>query len=156
MISLSVPPAPLTHFAPPYRRFWFAGDTGYAPVFKEIGERLGPFDLAAIPTGAYAPRWFMKPQHTDPLEAVKVHQDVRSKKSIAIHCATFPLTDEPMDEPIGLLEEAVAAAGLPREAFVTLQHGGRIATAAGADLNLPSVLTATAPQIAAVKPVAAS
>jgi N-acyl-phosphatidylethanolamine-hydrolysing phospholipase D len=34
-------------------RFWFAGDTGYCPVFKEIGERCGPFDLAAIPIGAY-------------------------------------------------------------------------------------------------------
>lgn len=34
-------------------RFWFAGDTGYCPVFKEIGERCGPFDLAAIPVGAY-------------------------------------------------------------------------------------------------------
>jgi N-acyl-phosphatidylethanolamine-hydrolysing phospholipase D len=34
-------------------RFWFAGDTGYCPVFKEIGERCGPFDLSAIPIGAY-------------------------------------------------------------------------------------------------------
>ena len=38
------------------RRFWFGGDTGMAPVFKEIGERLGPFDLAAIPIGA-CERW---------------------------------------------------------------------------------------------------
>jgi len=34
-------------------RFWFAGDTGYCPVFNEIGERIGPLDLAAIPIGAY-------------------------------------------------------------------------------------------------------
>lgn len=27
-------------------RFWFAGDTGYCPVFKEIGSRYGPFDLS--------------------------------------------------------------------------------------------------------------
>lgn len=27
-------------------RFWFAGDTGYCPVFKEIGDRYGPFDLS--------------------------------------------------------------------------------------------------------------
>lgn len=37
-------------------RFYFAGDTGYCPVFKEIGERFGGIDLAAIPIGAYEPR----------------------------------------------------------------------------------------------------
>lgn len=56
------------------RRFWFAGDTGYCGVFKEIGQKYGPFDLSAIPIGAYNPRWFLKPQHVDPAEAVQIHQ----------------------------------------------------------------------------------
>lgn len=79
--------------------FWFAGDTGYCDVFKEIGRRLGPFDLAAIPTGAYDPRWFMALQHTDAEEGLQVHRDVGARRSIAIHCATFCLTEEPLDEP---------------------------------------------------------
>lgn len=56
------------------QRFWFAGDTGYCGVFKEIGQKYGPFDLSAIPIGAYEPRYFMKPQHIDPAEAVQIHQ----------------------------------------------------------------------------------
>lgn len=56
------------------QRFWFAGDTGYCGVFKEIGQKYGPFDLSAIPIGAYDPRWLMKPQHIDPAEAVQIHQ----------------------------------------------------------------------------------
>ena len=34
-------------------RFWFGGDTAYCDVFAQIGEKLGPFDLAAIPIGNY-------------------------------------------------------------------------------------------------------
>lgn len=41
----------------PWNRFFFAGDTGYCVAFEEIGKRFGPFDLAAIPIGAYEPRW---------------------------------------------------------------------------------------------------
>jgi L-ascorbate metabolism protein UlaG (beta-lactamase superfamily) len=61
-------------------------------VFKDIGARLGPFDLAAIPIGAYEPRWFMAPQHIGPEAAVQVAQDVRARHSFAIHCCTFFLT----------------------------------------------------------------
>eukprot|EP00878_Enallax_costatus_P036449 GHUV01040936.1.p2 GENE.GHUV01040936.1~~GHUV01040936.1.p2 ORF type:complete len:106 (+),score=17.63 GHUV01040936.1:425-742(+) len=75
-----------------YMSFHPAGDTGYCPVFKEIGERLGPFDLSAIPIGAYQPRNFMRAQHIGPDEAVTVHKEVRSWRSIGIHCCTFCLT----------------------------------------------------------------
>ena len=38
-----------------HRRFYHAGDTGYFAGFAEIGARLGPIDLAAMPIGAYDP-----------------------------------------------------------------------------------------------------
>ncbi len=106
--------------------FFFCGDTGYSPVFKEIGKRLGPFDLAAIPIGAYEPRWFMKFYHVNPEEAVQIHSDVHSKKSIGIHWGTFPLTDEPLDEPPRRLSQAVKSKGLRPEAFGVLKHGETI------------------------------
>lgn len=56
------------------QRFWFAGDTGYCSVFKEIGQKYGPFDLSAIPIGAYTPQWMLKAQHVNPAEAVQIHQ----------------------------------------------------------------------------------
>jgi N-acyl-phosphatidylethanolamine-hydrolysing phospholipase D len=87
-------------------RAWFAGDTGYHPLFREVGERLGPFDLVLIPIGAYEPRWFMERVHVDPDEAVRIYQDligphpsVPAPIMLGIHWGTFRLTDEPMDEP---------------------------------------------------------
>ena len=88
-------------------RFWFAGDTGYDNrIFKEIGMRCGPFDLALIPVGGYAPRLFMKDMHVSPEEAVAIHRDIGSRYSLGIHWGTFPLTAEPIDEPPRPLREA--------------------------------------------------
>jgi L-ascorbate metabolism protein UlaG (beta-lactamase superfamily) len=70
-------------------RFYFGGDTGYSPHFKETGERFGPFDLSALPIGAYEPRWFMKYHHINPDEAAQAHRDLRSKLSVAMHWGDF-------------------------------------------------------------------
>ncbi|MBI4964019.1 MAG: MBL fold metallo-hydrolase [Desulfomonile tiedjei] len=107
--------------------FYFAGDSGYAGIFEEIGRRLGPFDLSAIPIGAYEPRWFMRSSHMNPDEAVRVHLDVRSKKSVGIHWGTFVLSDEPLDEPPKRLEQARKSKNLPDGEFVALRHGETIA-----------------------------
>jgi N-acyl-phosphatidylethanolamine-hydrolysing phospholipase D len=80
---------------------WFAGDTGYNDKqFKEIGDKLGPVDLALIPIGGYSPRSFMRLYHVDPHEALKIHKDVRARQSIAMHWGTFPLTAEGPGDPI--------------------------------------------------------
>ncbi len=103
--------------------FYFAGDTGYSEDFKEIGRRFPGIDLAAIPVGAYEPRWFMKAQHVNPPEAVRIHQDLGARQSVGIHWGTFDLTDEPMDAPIGALPAARDAAGMAPDAFFLLRHG---------------------------------
>jgi len=104
--------------------FFFAGDTGYSMDFSDIGKRFGGFDLAAIPIGAYAPRWFMRVQHLDPAEAVRVHRDVRARQSLGIHWGTFyGLTDENLYEPPQRLAEERKKAGLAEEEFFVLKHG---------------------------------
>lgn len=40
----------------PTKRYYFAGDTGHGTHFKQMGDKYGPFDLSAIPIGAYEPR----------------------------------------------------------------------------------------------------
>jgi N-acyl-phosphatidylethanolamine-hydrolysing phospholipase D len=111
--------------AHPYS-FYFAGDTGYSADFRDIGARFGGFDLALIPIGAYAPRWFMHAQHVDPEEAVQIYKDVHAKKAIGIHWGVFELADDPLDEPPRLLAQAVQRAGLPPDAFTVLEHGQMI------------------------------
>jgi N-acyl-phosphatidylethanolamine-hydrolysing phospholipase D len=90
-------------------KFFFCGDTGYPqfPLFRQIGDALGPFDLAAIPIGAYKPESMMKEAHLDPTEALNVHFELQSKKSVGIHWGSFPLAEEGMEEPPLRLQEAL-------------------------------------------------
>jgi N-acyl-phosphatidylethanolamine-hydrolysing phospholipase D len=81
------------------KRFYFAGDTGYYEHFKEIGDALGPFDLAALPIGSYTPRALSAPVHISPEEALQAWVDLRAAKFLGIHWGTFALAREPYDEP---------------------------------------------------------
>jgi len=83
------------------RRFYHGGDTGYFAGFKEIGRRLGPFDVAALPIGAYLPASIMKAVHTTPEEAVQAFVDLGARTILGVHWGTFDLADEPLDEPPG-------------------------------------------------------
>jgi L-ascorbate metabolism protein UlaG (beta-lactamase superfamily) len=104
-------------------RFVYTGDTGYSKDFADIAARFGSFDLAAIPIGAYLPRWFMATHHVDPVEAVRIHRDLRARRSLGVHWGTFALTDEPLDEPPRRLFEALDAANVSRSEFWVLRHG---------------------------------
>jgi N-acyl-phosphatidylethanolamine-hydrolysing phospholipase D len=105
------------------RRFYFAGDTGFFEGFAAIGAALGPFDLAALPIGAYQPTAMMRPSHMDPEEAVKAARALRAERVLGIHWGTFDLTDEPLDEPPRRFRDAAAAAGYGDEAAFVEQIG---------------------------------
>ncbi len=80
-------------------RLLFCGDTAWGDHLAEIGARLGPFDVALLPIGAYAPRWFMNTVHMDAGEAVQAHHALRARISVAMHFGVFKLTREPINEP---------------------------------------------------------
>jgi N-acyl-phosphatidylethanolamine-hydrolysing phospholipase D len=105
-------------------RLVHTGDLGLSRDSRDIGERLGPFDLAFIPIGAYAPRWFMRAMHVDVPDALQVRADLRAARAIGMHWGTFEnLSDEPMDEPPAELVRLRAAAGLATEQFDVMKVG---------------------------------
>src|SRR5579863_5327548 len=100
------------------RLVYFAGDTGFGRHFAQIREKFGSPRLALLPIGAYEPRWFMSPIHMAPDEAVRAHQILAPKTSIAIHHGTFQLADEGLDTP---RQQLLATAR--DESFLVLNNG---------------------------------
>ena len=102
------------------RIVYYAGDTAFGGHFAQIRERFGAPDLALLPIGAYEPRWFMSPVHMGPEDAVRAHQILGARTSIAIHHGTFQLADEALDTPKQRLHECA-----PGDSFVVLENGVR-------------------------------
>ncbi|KAE9548034.1 hypothetical protein FO519_008756 [Halicephalobus sp. NKZ332] len=112
----------------PHHKFYYTGDTGFCEdEFRKLGDKYGPFNLAAIPIGCYKPRDFMKSQHINTEEAIEIHRLVKAEYSIGIHWGTYEMgSTEPYDEPRELFmrdyEKAKAKGKKIGEAF-TVDHG---------------------------------
>jgi L-ascorbate metabolism protein UlaG (beta-lactamase superfamily) len=91
-------------------RLFFSGDTGYFGGFRTIGERLGPFDLTLIETGAYDAQWAYV--HMQPEEAVQAHIDLRGRWLVPIHNGTFDLAMHRWQEPFERVTGLALARGL--------------------------------------------
>jgi L-ascorbate metabolism protein UlaG (beta-lactamase superfamily) len=89
---------------------YHAGDTAYFAGFREIGQRLSP-EVALLPIGAYHPEGFRN-VHTSPEDATKAFLDLGSRWMIPMHYGSFRLSHEPVDEPLQLLEQEAANAGV--------------------------------------------
>ncbi len=104
---------------------YHVGDTGYGDgaIFRDVRARFGPPRLAILPIGAYEPRWFMRPQHMNPEEAVRVMAETGASQALGHHWGTFRLTNEGVDEPPRALAAALQSAGVPPERFRALRPG---------------------------------
>lgn len=78
---------------------YFAADSGFGDHFAAVAERFGPPRLAFLPIGAYLPRWMMSPVHMGPDEAIRAHDILGARTSVAIHHGTFQLADDSIDYP---------------------------------------------------------
>jgi len=88
------------------RKVWFGGDTAPGAVFREIGQRAGPFDLAIVGIGAYEPRSIMQASHATPEEAIGIARDLGAKAALGMHWGTIMLTPEDPFEAPGRLRRA--------------------------------------------------
>jgi L-ascorbate metabolism protein UlaG (beta-lactamase superfamily) len=97
-------------------RLFFSGDSGYFDGFRTIGDKLGPFDITLIETGAYDPQWPYV--HMQPEETVQAHVDLRGRWLVTIHNGTFDLAmhrwDEPFERVTGLALARGVAVSTPR------------------------------------------
>jgi len=92
-------------------RLYFAGDTAHGRVFRQIGAQSGPFDLAMVGIGAYAPLPVLQASHTTPEEAVLLSRELGARRVAAMHWGTVALSEEPQFEPPERFRAAAAAAG---------------------------------------------
>ena len=108
----------------PGGNIFYAGDTGWGDGgwVREAGAQ-GPFRLAIIPIGAYAPRDFMKNNHVNPEEAVRIFEALRPVRALGMHWGTFQLTFEAINEPPRRLEALKRARGIAPGRFVAVQAG---------------------------------
>jgi L-ascorbate metabolism protein UlaG (beta-lactamase superfamily) len=95
----------------PQHRVYYSGDSGMFEGFREIGRRLGPFDIALLEVGAYNRLW--ADYHLGPEQAVEAALQVRARLMMPVHWATFDLALHSWTEPVERLLTAAADAGLP-------------------------------------------
>ncbi len=90
---------------------FYSGDTGYDLHFKEIGERLGPFDLAVLENGQYNPSW--REVHMLPEEVQTAFRELKGERLFTVHWGMFELSLHPWDEPIEKAYQAMLEHQVP-------------------------------------------
>ncbi len=86
----------------PSLTLYHCGDSAWFNGFEEIGRRF-QIDVALLPIGAYEPP-SGRDVHMNPEEAIQAFKAIGAKHFIPMHYGSFPLSMEPMDEPLHRLQ----------------------------------------------------
>ncbi|MDC0712187.1 MBL fold metallo-hydrolase [Stigmatella sp. ncwal1] len=108
-------------FLGPTHRAYYSGDTGLFPAMKDIGEKLGPFDVTMIEVGQYHRSW--PDWHIGPEQAVLAHRMLKGRVLLPVHWALFGLALHGWTEPV---ERVLAAAGTTHEKVIVPKPGQSI------------------------------
>ncbi len=84
---------------------YFGGDSGYGRHFEQIGKAFPGIDYSLIGVGAYKPEFFMGQSHLSPTDSIKALKDTGAKHMIPMHFGTFDLADEPLGDPLKVLQQ---------------------------------------------------
>lgn len=99
---------------------YFMGDSGYSAHFKDIGSLFSSLDYCLMGIAAYTPRSLMQFSHTNPQEAIQGFHDLNGMTFIPMHYGTYDLTDEPLREPLELLNELVASNSVKGQVMIPI------------------------------------
>jgi len=94
----------------PSHRVYYSGDTGLFPAMKDIGARLGPFDVTLIEVGQYHSAW--PDWHIGPEQAVTAHRWVNGRVLLPVHWGLFSLAYHAWTEPAERVLVAAQRAGV--------------------------------------------
>jgi L-ascorbate metabolism protein UlaG (beta-lactamase superfamily) len=114
---------------------YFAGDSGWGRMYRELHEKWSHFTLALLPVAPFRPRWYMARKHLSPDDAVRAAIETRSAMVIPIHWGTFELGDDGESEAVDTLRHVIS--GLPercRPGLAVLRNGEYLEMA-GAERN---------------------
>ena len=94
---------------------YFGSDSGYGSHFQQTAELFPQIDYAILGIGAFSPEWFMHSNHMSPHDAFRAFRDLGAGKLVPMHYGTFDLSDEPLGEPLRLMQEIARREKATRE-----------------------------------------
>ena len=107
------------------KKIFFSCDTGYGNIYKDLGEKYGPIDLTFLNIGAYdfKPMFEKSIYHATPEEALRIGQDLKSKKILGMHWGTAVLSLEDPFEPPTRFKNATNMYGYHKDDAIIFKIG---------------------------------